>query len=108
MSPFSYFQVSDYEIKVCLIMTCVNISDKVIQDFGTILTGTCPWFYAACLSFSVAYKVSAALNQTPDNIYRKTVNFFEIMILRNIILLTVNELTILYIRNLSKIRNVLF
>jgi len=89
-------------------MTCVNISDNAIQDFGTILAVACQWFYAACLSFPVAYKVSAALNQIPDNIYRETVIYFDIMILKNIILLIVNELTILYIRNQSKIRNALF
>ncbi len=108
MSPFSYFQVSDYEIKVCLIMTCVNISDMDLQDFGTILVVACQWFYAACLSFSVAYKVSAALYQTPANIYKKSAIYFEIMILRNNIMLIVNKLTILYIRNQSKFRNAIF
>jgi len=89
-------------------MTCVNISDNAIQDFGTILAVACQRLYAACLSFSVAYKVYAAPNQNPDNIYRKTVIYFEIKILRNIILLIVNGLTIFYIRNQSKLRNALF
>jgi len=70
--------VSDYEIKVCLIMTCVKTDQPVTWEFTKILLYVCLKIFNSGIHFSDTHKEVTAVGQTISEIYRKTGIYFDI------------------------------